>query len=91
MDLNIETSSLDDSSKAVLRKLRDTGFDRARVSQVVEPTVVSHAEFASLMQTMYKLDTSNGCVACAIVESYTVANVGLNAGKISFRLNVNLV
>ncbi len=46
MDLNIDTAPLDDSTNAVLRKLRANGFDKAGVSYVVEPSVVSQAEYA---------------------------------------------
>ncbi|MFM0265593.1 hypothetical protein [Paraburkholderia sediminicola] len=92
MDLNIETAPLDDSCKAVLRKLIDNGFDKAGVSYVTEPSVVSLAEFSSLMRNGYRsIDTPNGWLGGAVLASYEVPNVGPNVGKISFRLNFNLV
>ncbi|MEM5423322.1 hypothetical protein [Paraburkholderia ferrariae] len=87
MDLNIAAAPLDDFCKAVLRRLKDNGFDRAGVSYVTKPEVVSQQDFAYLAKNS---GLSDGGQGTRILGAIAVPELGPNAGSITFRLSVNL-
>lgn len=86
-DLDIATSPLDNASKALLRKLKEHGLDKAGVPYIASPSVISADEFSQFLQDAYR----TGGIAIAIFSDYAVENIGPHAGKASFCLNFNLV
>ncbi|HKR44117.1 MAG TPA: hypothetical protein VJU59_31330 [Paraburkholderia sp.] len=87
MDLNIEAAELDDFCKAVLRKLKDNGFDKAGVSYVTKPEVISQPEFVYLAKNS---SLANGGQYMRILAAIAVPELGPNSGSITFRLSVDL-
>ena len=91
ISLNIETAPLDESTKVLLRKLLANGCAAAGVSYVVEPSIVSKAEFEPLIRATYKATGgANVGLDGSVLASFSAPNIGPNAGKIVFELRVNL-
>lgn len=91
MDVDIEFAPLDDSCKEILRKMVASGFNKAGVLYIAEPPDFSQEEFALLLRTGHmKWDTPGGRVSGAVLSSYETRSSGPYAGKIAFRLSVNL-
>lgn len=91
MDLNIETASLDEASKTVLRKLVAAGCSKGGATYVVDQAVASVEEFSSLIQRGYKsIQAGDGGLGFVLFESFDAPNVGQDAGKVRFRLHFDL-
>lgn len=93
MNLNIETAPLDETSKALLRKLIAAGHCKSGVTYVVGPEVASADELSSLIQRWYTSVTTvvgGLSIGIPVFELFTAPNFGRDEGKIRLRLNFDL-
>ena len=89
-ELNIESAPIDNQCKAILKKFVQAGWTEANTTYVVGNGEVGREEF-SYLNTRALLQLGGGVTQTSVLNPYMTASRGLDAGKIVFSLNVNLV